>query len=167
MEYKVIDNFLEYETFKDIQKNIVYNASFPWFLSRNVSDSIEYTNNINDGYYMTHLIYEYYTVNSNQFELITPILEKINPKALIRIKANFYPSTKEVIHHGLHIDDEYSHRGCIFYLNTNNGKTVLKDNIEIDSIENRLLLFDPSIEHNSTTCSDDPVGRFNINFNYF
>jgi hypothetical protein len=164
MSYKVIDNFLEYETFKNIQKNIVYCANFPWFLSRSVSDSMS---DIDDGYYMTHLIYEHYTVNSNHFELIAPILEKINPKALIRIKVNFYPSTEKVIHHGVHTDNEYSHNGCIFYLNTNNGKTVLKNNIEIDSIENRLLLFDPSIEHNSTTCSDDHVGRFNINFNYF
>jgi LmbE family N-acetylglucosaminyl deacetylase len=37
---------------------------------------------------------------------------------------------------------------------------------EIKSIENRVLLFDPSTEHHSTTCTDQKV-RININFNYF
>ena len=50
-------------------------------------------------------------------------------------------------------------------MNSNNGYTSInKDKIE--SIENRILLFDPSVEHNSVTCTDEKV-RLNINFNYF
>ena len=44
------------------------------------------------------------------------------------------------------------------------GLSVMREKIE--SIENRALLFDPSIEHRSTTCTD-AKGRININFNYF
>jgi len=37
---------------------------------------------------------------------------------------------------------------------------------KVESVENRLLLFDPSETHNSTSCTDEKV-RVNINFNYF
>jgi hypothetical protein len=162
MNYQVIDNFLDDIDFKELQDSVLYQKNFPWYLSRGVSDI-----DTDDGYYFTHMFYDNYTINSNHFELIVPIIEKINPKSLIRIKGNFYPRTERIIHHDKHIDDNYFHNGCIFYLNTNNGKTILENNIQIDSIENRLLVFDPSIPHNSTTCTNDHVGRFNINFNYF
>jgi len=60
---------------------------------------------------------------------------------------------------------EFPHRGAIFYLNTNNGLTVV-NNQEVESIENRLLLFDPTVPHHSTTCTDDKC-RVNVNFNFF
>jgi hypothetical protein len=75
-------------------------------------------------------------------------------------------TTETIIHHDNHIDYEFSHRGAIFYLNTNNELTVLKDKIEVEAIENRLLLFDASKPHHSTTCSDDKC-RVNVNFNFF
>ena len=77
-----------------------------------------------------------------------------------------YPSTSKRYHHPDHIDYSYSHKGAIFYVNTNDGITVLEDGTEIKSIENRVLLFDPSTKHHSTTCTDQKV-RININFNYF
>jgi len=54
----------------------------------------------------------------------------------------------------------------LFYLNTNDGLTVLEDGTEIKSIENRILLHDASKPHHSTTCTDADR-RVNINFNYF
>mgnify|MGYP003125354820 CR=1 FL=1 len=70
----------------------------------------------------------------------------------------------EIHHHADHVDAEIPHKGAILYLNTNNGLTVV-DGVEVESIRNRLLLFDPTIPHHSTTCSDKPF-RANINFNY-
>ena len=89
------------------------------------------------------------------------------PKSLIRIKANAYPKNgNKIIKHRPHIDNSFEHKGAIFYLNTNNGKTILKDGTEIDSIANRMLLFDSSKSHSSTNCTDAKM-RFNININYF
>ena len=65
-----------------------------------------------------------------------------------------------------HFDLSFPHKGAIFYVNTNDGFTVLEDGTEIKSIENRVLLFDPSTKHHSTTCTDKKV-RITINFNYF
>ena len=85
---------------------------------------------------------------------------------MMRIKGNLYQSTETIFHHDNNTDYDFSHRGAIFYLNTNNGLTVLEDTIEIKSIENRLLIFDASRPHHSTTCSDDKC-RVNVNFNFF
>ena len=76
------------------------------------------------------------------------------------------PSTPKIVYHDPHVDIPWQHKGAIFYVNTNNGVTVLEDGTEIESIENRLLLFDSSKEHSSTSCTDAKV-RVNINFNYF
>ena len=82
-----------------------------------------------------------------------------------RAKANLYGRTKELVHHDNHADTNFSHKGAIFYINSNNGFTVLEDGTEIKSVRNRLLLFDPSKPHHSTSCTDDKR-RVNINFNY-
>ena len=68
--------------------------------------------------------------------------------------------------HNNHVDYPFPHKGAIFYLNTNNGLTILEDKVEVESIENRLLLFDSSKQHKSTTCTDDKC-RINVNFNFF
>jgi hypothetical protein len=167
-DYEVVDNFLDNQTFHQIKNIIINNSDFPWFLCDGVSDI-----NSNDGYYFFHMFYDAYEPCSDTCKIVEPILNKIHPTALIKIKANFYPTTKEIVHHQFHVDvgnihrEPISHNGCILYLNTNNGKTIFENGIEIDSIENRALFFDPSFLHQSTTCTDDKIGRFNINFNYF
>ena len=95
-----------------------------------------------------------------------PLLRKVEPKALKRIKANLYPRTKELLYHGVHTDFDYDHKAMIYYLNTNNGYTILKDGVKIKSIQNRALFFNPQEEHQSTTCTDLKC-RMNININYF
>ena len=86
-------------------------------------------------------------------------------KAFIRIKANLYPRTDTIIHHKDHVDYTFEHKAAILYLNTNDGFTVIGDK-KIESVANRMLLFNPQIPHHSTTCTDTQF-RSNINFNYF
>jgi len=161
--FQIIDNFLNNSTFNTLSDSIIKNTDFPWYISRAVSDKSV----TSEGGYLLHMFYSNYRVNSNNFPQLIPLLEKVNPSALMRIKANFYHTTNEVVHHENHIDFPKSHKGFVFYLNTNNGKTILNDETVVDSVANRILLFDPSVPHRSTTCSDDPIGRFNINCNYF
>ena len=160
MKYQIIDNFLDKENFIKI-KNLMLDSYFPWYFNQNVS-----LVNSKDGFYFTHFFYKDYTVFSQKTILLEPLILKIKPKSIIRIKGNFYPQTHKIIEHGKHIDDTFEHKGFIFYVNNNNGFTKLKDGTIIESIENRGLFFDPSIEHNSSTCTDQ-FGRININFNYF
>ena len=160
MKYKIIDNFLPKEEFIKI-KNLMLNSDFPWYYNNDVSYE-----NAQDSFYFTHKFFDNYCINSHQFNLLYPILKKLNLKSIIRIKGNFYPKTLEIKEHGKHVDYKFSHNGFILYINTNNGFTRLKDGSKIESIENRGLLFDASIKHNSSTCTDQN-GRININFNYF
>ena len=160
MKYEIIDNFLPAEEFIKI-KNLMLSSDFPWYYNNSVSHE-----HAQDSFYFTHKFFDNYCVTSNKFELLYPIFKKLNLKSIIRAKGNFYPKTLEIEEHGKHVDYKFSHNGFILYINTNNGFTRLKDGSKIESYENRGLLFDASIEHNSSTCTDQN-GRININFNYF
>jgi len=166
MDYEVIDNYLPKEVFENIKNKIIdENLNFPWYYNKFVA--YRKRGEIDDHFYLVHIIYNEYKINSDFYNDLIPIINKISPKSLIRIKVNAYPKIgNELIVHDPHSDYAFKHKGAIFYLNTNNGKTVLEDGTKIDSIENRILFFDPSKPHSSTNCTDAKM-RFNINMNYF
>ena len=115
---------------------------------------------------MTNYLFNQKNGKSSFYHIVKPILNKLNVKALIRIKCNIYPRTEKLEIHKPHFDYTYKHKGAIFYVNTNDGKTILDKNKQIDSVENRLLLFEPHFLHKSTSTTNAKV-RININFNYF
>jgi glycerophosphoryl diester phosphodiesterase len=158
--YKIIDNFLDRKTLNEI-KNITSSTLFPWYYNDGVSSSGD------DDFYFTHIFYNNYSFQSSFTEpIILPLLEKIQPRSLIRIKGNLYPNTKSRHTNNSHVDYNFDHYGAIYYINSNDGHTILDDGTMIESIENRLLLFNPSVPHRSTHCTDENY-RMNINFNYF
>lgn len=160
--YNIIDNVLPEEEFRKI-KDFILNPSFSWNLTSVVTNEKENLP-INASYYFTHMFWSGFDTEP-QAQVFAPLLNIMECNAIIRIKGNLYPSTETIVHHMDHIDYEFPHRGAIFYLNTNNGLTVI-NNQEVESVENRLLLFDPTVPHHSTTCTDDRC-RVNINFNFF
>ena len=87
-----------------------------------------------------------------------------NPIGVLRIKANMYMGASDLSVHNEHTDYPYSHKGSILYLDNSNGYTVI-DSQKVDSKENRVVFFDPSIPHASTNCSDSKY-RTTINLNY-
>ena len=160
--FEIIDNFLSQEEFIKV-KNFMLNPNFPWNLTPIVSNEKENLP-ISASYYFTHEFWSGFHTEK-EAQAFAPILNKIECNAIIRIKGNLYPSTETIVHHMDHIDYEFPHRGAIFYINTNDGLTVV-NNQEVESIENRLLLFDPTVPHHSTTCTNDKC-RVNVNFNFF
>lgn len=163
MEYKVIDNVLLQKDFLNIKSHVLSDEFF-WNLSTKVTKARE---NLPcaASYYFTHTFYQGY-YQDQYIQVLSPLLIAMDCKALIRVKANLYPSTETRVTHPPHRDFDYSHKGAIFYLNTNDGLTILEDGTEIESVENRLLLFDSYNFHSSTTCTNDQC-RININFNFF
>ena len=99
-----------------------------------------------------------------EFDLLAPITERLNYKGLLRIKANMYPSTENLIYHKPHQDYTFNNKSGIYYVNSNNGYTQIGDH-KIESIKNRFVVFDGSRYHNSTNCTDSQV-RVTINFNW-
>jgi hypothetical protein len=83
---------------------------------------------------------------------------------LRRVKVNCYTRSEKIIKHKAHKDYEIPHKGAILSLNTCNGGTYIGKKF-IKSVANRILLFDPSVLHSSTNCTDEKA-RFNININW-
>ena len=159
--HEIIDNFLDKDLFTQIQNLIVWNHTFPWYLAKNVAGTEE-----DEGFYATHTVYLDSVRVSNHYNFLRQLLVKLpDLNALIRVKINFYPQSKVIYEHTKHIDYKIKHKGALFSLNTCDGFTRLDDGTKIESVENRLILFDPSIMHNSTTTTN-AKGRFNININY-
>jgi hypothetical protein len=67
--------------------------------------------------------------------------------------------------HRFHKDFSYKHKGCLLYINGNNGLTYFNKE-EVKPKPNRLVFFDPSKDHASSLPTDDNR-RININVNYF
>jgi hypothetical protein len=160
MKYKIIDNFLDKESFLKI-KNVLMSNDFPYYYANGVSRYLK----SKDGIYFTHFFYNSDFDKSIHYHLISPIVKKLKIKSLLRIKVNMYPPTSKIIEHEVHKDYEFKHIGFLYYVNTNDGFTRLGKNIKIESIENRGLIFEPYLKHNSSTCTN-MEGRININFNY-
>ena len=167
MKYEVIDNFLDEADFDSLvtlftDKDKRGNDVMPWFFQ----SSISHDNVVEDKlFYMTHLIYNMNVPESNHYNSLIPLLEKLDAKCLIRIKGNLYPNTKILHEHLMHTDYNYLHSGAILSLNTCDGYTKLADGTKIESVANRILLIDPSEKHCSTTTTN-VTARFNININY-
>ncbi len=159
---KTIKNFCQKDFFNNLVKKITKEDT-AFFFNNCVAYEKEKQNNLT--YYFTHIVYEKQMPNSPLYELFVPILDQLKVKALIRIKINLYTRTKKIHYHNSHVDKPFKHKGCILSLNNCNGFTIIK-NKKIPSIANQALLFDPSVPHNSTTCTNKPA-RININFNYF
>lgn len=162
MQYEVIDNYLPQEEFEKI-KSVMISKDFPWFYSSTVTYHEEEDK---EAMYFTHNFYIDYVVKSSHINILSGLINKIGAKALIRIKGNMYTNLGRSVENLPHKDYEFEHKGAIYYLNTNNGPTVLEDGTKIDAVENRILFFDPSKEHYSIHCTDQKV-RVNININYF
>ena len=159
---ETIKNFCEKNIFKNLVKKIT-KEDIGFFFNNSVAYEKEQQDNLS--YYFTHVVYDKQMPNSSLYELFIPILHLLKVKALIRIKINLYTKTKKLHYHNPHVDNPFKHKGCVLSLNNCNGFTII-GNKKIPSIANQALLFDPSVSHNSTTCTDKPA-RININFNYF
>ena len=161
LKYIVEDNFLDQIDFENI-KNLVMGETFPWYFKDYVA---------NPGKHEVHFCWSHmFDIKSKAVssfvKLLDPLFKKLKIKALIRVKANLYANQGKIIEHEKHSDFLFKHKGALFSLNTCDGFTVLEDGTKIQSVANRILLFDTSQPHHSSTCTDAKI-RCNININYF
>jgi hypothetical protein len=162
MTYEIIDNFLPEDEFKAIQ-TVFLGDQFPWFYNNNTTFNDEGVEE--PLFYFTHLLFGNFMANSDAYKLVQPVVDRLGARALVRAKANLYPSSPTPVQDGWHTDLLFPNKAAILYLNTNNGPTVLSDGTEIAAVANRLLKFNGDELHCSTRCSDEKI-RVNINFNY-
>ena len=167
MKYKAIDNFLDEKYFDSLvtlftDKEKRGNTIMPWYFNSSISDEDVVEDNL---FYMTHMFYDRNVPKSPFYDNLIPLLEKLGVQCLLRIKANLYPNTEILHEHPMHTDFNFSHSTALLSLNTCDGYTKLKDGTKIDSVANRILLFDAGEEHCSTTTTN-ACARINLNINY-
>lgn len=162
---KVIDNFLLNEEWSNIN-NTMLTANFPWYLNRYKTGKHCDSGQLHE-YQFTHTFYNDFAIKSQFGSIIEPILEKLNPSAIVRIKANLLPNTPNIETFQMHRDfDFFDGLTAIYYVNTNNGYTLFSDGTTVESIANRCVIFDARLDHTGTTCTDQRV-RSVINLNYY
>ena len=169
------DNFLNEEEFTKIKEILSPDGTclLPWVFTSINSKSIFGAGRIlpddKYNYYISHLFYDYHNgigqVTSPFFKMMDPLLAKLQPRSLMRIKANVYFWKDKFIEHGYHIDFPVDSTTAIFYANTNNGYTKFEDGTIVESVANRVVTFPTLTRHTSVNQTDEAY-RIVINCNY-
>ncbi len=183
-EAHIYDNCLPANVFKEMQK-ILLGLNFPWYYNEGAlynedtkydpikSPIKNYQDNLNV-YQFTYLfLKEGGYAWSSYTENILPILNVLDARAWIRVKANLGPREPKHLVGGWHYDSSYNKNTpyndattAIFYMNNNNGYTLLETGDKIKNVENRLILFPCNVLHTGITQTDTKV-RVALTFNYF
>ena len=159
MNIKVIENFLKKDDLNNL-KNQFFSNTFPWYFQ-------DFKVEKNDGdFQYTHLFFDNNRINSEYFDLIKSFLSLLNIKSIVRIKLNLTTRENKIKKFKFHTDFDFNCKTAIFYFNTNNGKTIFKNKKEIESVENRIIIFPSNLEHTGTTHTDTNY-RMVLNLNYF
>lgn len=152
----VIDDFLDQDVFLGIRA-LIEAASFPWersMILKGPPAHIQPADNLQfiHGFYLRNARARYV---SPHFEVIRPIIEKLNPAHLIKAKVNLTTRKDHHIEYGLHVDTKrVGATTAIFYLNTNNGYTLFEDDSKVSSVANRMVIFDSARLHTGASCTD-------------
>tara|TARA_E500000305_G_scaffold92174_1_gene80130 strand:- start:2845 stop:3330 length:486 start_codon:yes stop_codon:yes gene_type:complete len=160
MDYKIKDNFLSKEENNYLYKTLTNNY-FPWFYVDCIGKPYD-----NKRFYFTHMFMLEEQINSEFYKDIEKtIISKLDYNKIYRVKANCFVKEPKNFKSEKHVDEDFDHKVLIYYLNTNNGHTLLEDKVKIDSINNRALFFNGSIKHSAVSQTDTKI-RLNINITY-
>ena len=162
---------------------MVYNSSFPWFLSKVLDISTE-------GSYIgrtscdeddnRQFCYLFYKTDQDKLKdrphmgrelnTVVPLIQQYefshNQKYfLLHVKANLNIRTPKNIEHGFHRDHPWRGKTSVFYLNDNDGYTKFQNGQVVESKANRAVIFDSPELHTGCTPTDT-YARYVINLNW-
>ena len=171
-KFKVLDNFLDQDSFLEVKKFIT-SPRCQWRFVDFIAHK-DKRDNDKDGYFIhsftdrhPETLEERFQVSPNftiLSKLMKRIKEDISYKNVLRVRSSLYPRRHTQNPDPMHVDYTFPHTVCIFYVNTNNGYTMFDDGEKVSSLENRLLIFNGSEKHCSVV-QTDTSGRFIININ--
>ena len=170
---KVIDNFIEQSSFNQLQQYCFNKIS--WKYQENVvgfKPDEPFAQESKDCFQFVHTFYTSKgpTIDitaSQHCDALNPVLKQLNPYYILRIKANIRTRTAQLLHSQYHVDcgANTGQLTAIYYLNTNDGYTLFEGGSKVESISNRMIIFDGSERHCGTSCTDQKV-RMVLNLNY-
>ena len=143
-----------------VLKSVLESNSFPWYFQKT---SVKGSSKELDCHF-GHNFYLNDNVSSDHIKLLNPIIEKLKVNSLIRVKANLTIKSDKQLNTTPHLDQMFDCKVALYYLNTNNGPTTI-NNKKVDSVQNRIVIFNSDVKHYSTTCTDKQT-RITLNFNY-
>jgi hypothetical protein len=169
-QIQIIDNFLDEEYFFAI-KSFITSQHFPWFYMNFLTFDEESEYSDPEAYLFYHKFCDaQHSVQSEHFHLLDPIFIKLNAKKIIRVKCNLTPKKEIILQNRFHTDfSRGAYPGAktaVYYINTNNGYTLFRDGTKVESVENRMVIFDQQMAHTGTSCTDKS-NRIVLNINYF
>ena len=158
---EIFDDYIDQNSFKYLFDTIS-SDTFPWFYNNSkLSKDVDHVYN----YQFIHRFYYDAVITSAYYKILLPIVEKMEAKALVRIKANLNPPSNTLVEYNKHTDQKFKCKAAIYYVNSNDGYTIIGDQ-KIESKANRIVFFDADVPHSGTN-STDCKNRMVINFNYF
>ena len=169
LSVKIIDNALSEKKYQELYKAITDELEFPWYL-QNTGVSVE-----GDGsFQFTHQFCNQRGSRSPFDYLMKSLYVRLGVNKLYRCKINLTMKTKKTyeflpFHTDISFADgskEFPYNTAIYYLNTNNGYTLFEDGSKVDSIANRMILFEGNRLHTGATQTDERF-RYVVNFNYW
>lgn len=170
---KVLENILPENEWSELNKDL-NSANFSWFYQNDVVLNTQLSDEI---FYFTH---GYISLNGNidtewQNKHNFPIVKFLtnyfkSDIDLFWSKANMFTKFEKNHICGYHTDTENINQigesfTFIYYVNTNNGGTQIKDGDFIPSVKNTGLLMKSDTIHSSVVQTDKKV-RLNMNFNF-
>jgi hypothetical protein len=174
-DLKIIDDFLEESEFQKLFSEIA-SPFFPWYYQENISGSHDFAR-LND-YGFAHVFYGEGKVNSNYYDHLIPILEKIkiatNTSKILKVRGDLTVYSKEAHLHQAHKDLLEEHIVSILYLTSSSSETIIFENTTPDEPfkeltrvfpkQNRLVTFNGKYYHTGKSPSDRN-SRILLNFN--
>jgi len=167
-EIQVYDQFLKEDDFKKLDR-VFCQDTVTWHYNDHVvspeKDDTEYN------FQFIHSIYKDCQFVSEHHPLVFPILANLDAKVILRMKFNMNVRTPNIIEREFHQDyhdvlpEDVPYKVAIFYLNTNDGYTLFESGDKVESVANRIVIFDGTLKHCGTTCTNSKT-RVVLNINY-
>tara|TARA_B100001996_G_scaffold242600_1_gene187752 strand:- start:1202 stop:1771 length:570 start_codon:yes stop_codon:yes gene_type:complete len=165
-DIQVIDNFLTEEEFQPLSEYLL-GPSCPWSFNEGIiNPGIP-----KDSWQMVHTFYVGPQI-SPALEFMYPIIGKLDPLVLLRIKANLIPKAPLItVTKPYHEDwnglskQGISYMTGILYVNTCNGYTEFQNGEKVDSVANRFVSFPGDMYHGGSTTTND-IKRVVVNINW-
>ena len=169
---KVIDDFLPIVEF-DAIKNHICDVNFPWYWQEySHGDNVGNVFVNDDVPQLVSSVVINGNVNSDAYHFFefSVCFSKLNAKKIYRLRLNCNFKTLQQNTGWFHTDycDDRMNEltTSILYINTNNGGTKFEDGTFVNSVSNRMVIFDCSMKHAPVSCTNKHR-RIVANFNYF
>lgn len=178
MSIQVIDNFLSQEEHEKLRHKMLdsinvatHSDALPWYIQNSKVGEEDRQDGRIYNYQFIHMFYGQFDQTdayvSEHVSSIYPFHDALKIKVPLKIKGNLTPITPSIFVYGLHVDIEaaFKFKTAIYYVNDNDGYTLFENGQKVESVANRICIFDGNIQHTGSSCTDQRF-RCVINFNF-